>query len=240
MPAFFLLSGLFFKEIAKNESSKAIIKKRFMQLMIPYLFFLFVITAIRYSIEIATGNFDFSWYLQDLWKLVIAGVICTRALWRILVYHYIIFHVFIVYVDDKVFKSNKTNYTASSILLVAHLESIFTMHVIGGASDEAAQTIPMLWNIDVVLLTVVYFAIGYYAKSVLINITLPWLLSAITVAVGAIVANDLGFIDYHLSLKFLRYDHLLLDLIIPISFIVMIIGFFQRITKIMPLHWLVK
>ena len=72
------------------------------------------------------------------------------------------------------------------------------------------------------------------------NITLPWFLSAITVAVGAIVANDLGFIDYHLSLKFLRYDHLLLDLIIPISFIVMIIGFFQRITKIMPLHWLVK
>ena len=28
MPAFFLLSGLFFKEIAKNESSKAIIKKK--------------------------------------------------------------------------------------------------------------------------------------------------------------------------------------------------------------------
>ena len=27
MPAFFLLSGLFFKEIAKNESSKPIIKK---------------------------------------------------------------------------------------------------------------------------------------------------------------------------------------------------------------------
>ena len=240
MPAFFLLSGLFFKEIAKNESSKAIIKKRFMQLMIPYLFFLFVITAIRYSIEIATGNFDFSWYLQDLWTLVIAGRF-ARGPYGVFWFITTLFFTYLLFMWMTKYLSRIKQITLLVVFyLVAHLESIFTMHVIGGASDEAAQTIPMLWNIDVVLLTVVYFAIGYYAKSVLINITLPWLLSAITVAVGAIVANDLGFIDYHLSLKFLRYDHLLLDLIIPISFIVMIIGFFQRITKIMPLHWLVK
>ncbi len=73
MPAFFLLSGIFFKEIKDNQDTKVTIKKRFMQLMVPYLFFLFIITAVRYSMELALGNFELSWYFQDLWKLVIGG-----------------------------------------------------------------------------------------------------------------------------------------------------------------------
>ena len=49
MPAFFLLSGLFFKELKEEQDTKVSIKKRFLQLMVPYFFFLLAITTVRYG-----------------------------------------------------------------------------------------------------------------------------------------------------------------------------------------------
>ena len=106
--------------------------------------------------------------------------------------------------------------------------------------DKASQTIPMLWNLDVVLMAIVYFSLGYYAKSIWMNITKTWFIGALIVAITAIVTDKLGVIDYHLSMKFLRYEHLLLDLVIPIAFIIVILGLFQRITAILSLDWLAK
>ncbi|TQR21416.1 acyltransferase family protein [Psychrobacillus vulpis] len=240
MPAFFLLSGLFFKELAENEHSNKTIKKRFIQLMIPYLFFLFVITAVRYSMELALGNFDLSWYLQDLWKLVIAGRF-ARGAYGVFWFVTTLFFTYLLFIwMTKYLSRLKQISLLVTFYLVAHLESIFAMHVISGAPDEASQTIPMLWNLDVVLMAIVYFALGYYAKRIWMNITLPCLLGAMVVAISFAVADNVGIIDYHLSMKFLRYDHLLLDLIVPIAFIIMILGIFQRLTKILPLHWLAK
>src|SRR5690606_26359399 len=49
MPAFFILSGLFFKPITENSKLKPAIHKRLMQLMVPYLFFLLLLTSIKYG-----------------------------------------------------------------------------------------------------------------------------------------------------------------------------------------------
>ncbi|MFF2754773.1 acyltransferase family protein [Psychrobacillus sp. NPDC058041] len=240
MPAFFLLSGIFFKEIAKDQNSHKIVKKRFMQLMIPYLFFLFIITTVRYSMELALGNFDLSWYLHDLWKLVIAGRF-ARGAYGVFWFVTTLFFTYLLFIwMTKYLNRIKQIILLVTFYLVAHLESIFAMHVISGSPDKAAQTIPMLWNLDVVLMAIVYFALGYYAKSVWMHITLPWFLGSIGIAIGAIVADRMGFLDYHLSMKFLRYDHPLLDLIIPIAFIIGIVGTFQRLSNILPLHWLTK
>ena len=240
MPAFFLLSGLFFKEMKEDEDSTITIKKRFMQLMVPYAFFLFAITAIRYSMELALGNFDFSWYLQDLWKLVIAGRF-ARGAYGVFWFVTTLFFTYLLFMWMTKYLSRLKQISLLVIFyLVAHLESIIAMRVISGPPDEASQTIPMLWNLDVALMAVVYFALGYYAKSIWMHISMPWLLGAFAVAAGAIYGDKIGIIDYHLSMKFLRYDHLLLDLVIPIAFIIVIIGLFQRITNILPLDWLTK
>ena len=240
MPAFFLLSGLFFKEIKDDQSTTKSIKKRFLQLMVPYLFFLLAITTVRYAMELSLGNFDLSWYLQDLWKLVIAGRYARGAygvFWFVttLFFTYLLFMWMTKYL-------NRVKQIAVLLIfyVIAHLESIFAMQVIDGAPDKASQAIPMLWNLDVVLMAIVYFALGYYAKSIWMNITMPWLIGAGIVAMSAVIADKHGYIDYHLSMKFLRYEHLILDLVIPIAFIVVLLGLFQRITKIIPLHWLSK
>ncbi|MFJ5770844.1 acyltransferase family protein [Psychrobacillus sp. NPDC093180] len=240
MPAFFLLSGIFFKEIKDDQNTKGTIKKRFMQLMVPYLFFLFVITAIRYSMELALGNFELSWYLQDLWKLVIAGRF-ARGAYGVFWFVTTLFFTYLLFMwMTKYLSRIKQVMLLVIFYLVAHLESIFAMHVISGGPAEAAQTIPMLWNLDVVLMAIVYFSLGYYAKSIWMNIKIHWLLGALLVVLGAVVTDYVGIIDYHLSMKFLRYDHLVLDLVIPMAFIIVILGIFQRLTTILPLEWLAK
>lgn len=240
MPAFFLLSGIFFKEIKDNQSTKMTIKKRFMQLMVPYLFFLFIITAVRYSMELALGNFELSWYLQDLWKLVIGGRF-VRGAYGVFWFVTTLFFTYLLFIWMTKYLSRVKQITLLVIFyLVAHLESFFAMHVINGSPAESAQTIPMLWNLDVVLMAIVYFSLGYYAKSIWMNIKRSWLFGAFIVVISAIAADSVGLIDYRLSMKFLRYDHFVLDLVIPIAFIIVILGVFQRLTMILPLEWLTK
>lgn len=75
MPAFFILSGLFFKPVLEKKDIKLTVYKRFMQLIFPYLFFLTSITLVRYGMEISSGNLDIQWYLNDLWTIAVGGVL---------------------------------------------------------------------------------------------------------------------------------------------------------------------
>ena len=235
MPAFFLLSGIFFKEIKEDTSSNKTVKKRFLQLIVPYLFFLLTITGIRYGMEISQGNHDFSWYLNDLWKLFIAGRF-VRGAYGVFWFVTTLFFIYLLFMWMTKYLSKVQQISLLAFCYIAaHLQSIFAREVISESAVESAQSIPMVWNLDVV-----FFSLGYYGKSLWMNVTKPWLFSAGALAFGMILLDQNGLINYKLSMKFLRYDHMLLDLIIPISFIIVIVGLFQRITKILSLEWLRK
>ena len=114
------------------------------------------------------------------------------------------------------------------------------MRVIGGAQDAASQSIPMIWNIDVALMAVVYFAIGYYMKTIWMNTTKRWFIAGLVGSVTGVILDNFNLIDYHLSMKFIRYEHFVLDLIIPLSFTLVLVGVFQFIASRMSLKWLQK
>ena len=240
MPAFFILSGLFFKPILEKGQTKKAIYKRFMQLIVPYLFFLVSITTIRYGMEISSGNLDISWYLNDVWKLVIGGRF-ARGAYGVFWFVTTLFFTYLVFLWlTKYFNRTKQIVILAIFYLIAHMESLVAMHVIDGPPDAASQTIPMIWNLDVSLMAVVYFALGYYLKNHWMNITKPLLIVAFISCVTAVSLDWFHVIDYHLSMKFLRYDHLVLDLLIPLSFTVLIVGTFQLIAARMSLKWLQK
>jgi fucose 4-O-acetylase-like acetyltransferase len=238
MPAFFILSGMFFKPILEKGITKQAIHKRFMQLIVPYLFFLVTITIIRYGIEIGSGNIDVSWYLNDLWTLVIGGRF-ARGAYGVFWFVTTLFFTYLFFIwMTKYFNRTKQVVILTVFYLIAHLESLFAMRVIGGAPDEASQTIPMIWNIDVALMAVVYFALGYYMKNIWMNVTKPWLIAGMIGSMTAISLDWFKVIDYHLSMKFLRYEHIVLDLIIPLSMTLVIVGLFQLIASQLSLKWL--
>lgn len=70
------------------------------------------------------------------------------------------------------------------------------------------------------------------------NIPMKWLIAGLLVSGTAIALDQYNVIDYHLSMKFLRYDHFVLDLIIPLSFTVVLVGAFQLIAAKSSLNWL--
>lgn len=238
MPAFFLLSGLFFKPLLEKGKSKEVVYKRFMQLIVPYLFFLVTITLIRYGIEIGSGNLGLSWYLNDLWTLVIGGRF-VRGAYGVFWFVTTLFFTYLFFLWlTNYFTKTKQLIILVVIYLIAHAESIIAMRVIGGSPVEASQTIPMIWNIDVALMAVVYFALGYYMKEMWMNVTRLWLTAGVVGTVAAVTLDWFHIIDYHLSMKFLRYDHLLLDIVIPISITLVFVGTMQRLSAKLSLTWL--
>lgn len=235
MPAFFILSGLFFKPVFENRGMLSGIKRRFMQLIVPYLFFLLTITVIRYGMEIGYGNLDIAWYLNDFWKIVVGGRFVRGAygvFWFVttLFFSYIIFTLITRYLSR-----GKQLALLVIFYFLAHAESILVTRVIDGSTVESAQSIPVMWNVDVALMAIVYLAIGYYAKDFWMAISNRVLSVAISVAVLALFADNMQWIDYRLSMKFLRYEHFFLDIIIPITFTIVLIGLFQRLSLNMEL-----
>ncbi|WP_252502153.1 acyltransferase family protein [Sporosarcina sp. Marseille-Q4943] len=240
MPAFFILSGLFFKPVLDKKDMKPTIHKRFMQLIVPYLFFLVSITLIRYGMEIGSGNRDLSWYLNDLWTLAVGGRF-IRGAYGVFWFVTTLFFTYLFFLWlTKYFNRAKQILILAIFYIIAHFESIFAMHVIGGKPSEAAQSIPMLWNIDVALMAIVYFAIGYYLKDFWMDVSKRWMVTALAIGVTAVLLDSFQVIDYRLSMKFLRYDHFVLDLVIPLSFTIVLVGVFQFITAKLSLNWLQK
>lgn len=235
MPAFFIMSGLFFKPLLEKGTMLPGIKKRFMQLIVPYLFFIVLITVIRYGMEIGYGNTDIAWYLNDLMKIIIGGRF-VRGAYGVFWFVTTMFFSFIIFtLITKYLSRGKQLALIVVFYLVAHIESLFVMQVIEGSTVESAQSIPVLWNVDVALMAVVYLAIGYYGKEFWMEIKNRVWFGAISVAVIAFFANEVGWIDYELSMKFLNYEHFALDLIIPVAFTIVLIGLFQRISLKMEL-----
>jgi len=238
MPAFFILSGLFFKPVIEKGLMKISIHKRFMQLIVPYLFFLVSITLIRYGIEIGSGNLDLSWYLNDLWTVAVGGRF-ARGAYGVFWFVTTLFFTYLFFLwMTKYFSRTKQIIILAIFYSIAHFESLFAMQVIGGAPDTASQTIPMIWNIDVALMAVVYFSLGYYMKSIWMNVSGRWLTAGLVGSMTAVLLDNFNMIDYHLSMKFLRYEHFVLDLIIPLSFTLALVGLFQLITAQLSLSWL--
>jgi len=238
MPAFFILSGLFFKPAIEKGLLKSTIHKRFMQLIVPYLFFLIAITTIRYGIQIGSGNLDISWYLDDVWKLVVGGRF-VRGAYGVFWFVTTLFFAYLIFLWlTKYFSRTKQIIILTFFYVVAHLESLLAMRVLDGGRVEASQSIPMLWNVDVALMAVVYFALGYYMKGIWMNVSGPWLIAGFAGSVAAVSLDWFNVIDYHLSMKFLRYEHFFLDVLIPLSFTLLLVGTFQIIASKMSLKWL--
>lgn len=235
MPAFFLLSGLFFHPVSKNQAIGKSLKKRMLQLMIPYVFFVSLITVLRYILAFATGNDSLDYYLNDFYSIVIGGRFargCYAVIWFIttLVAVYVLFMLLTRYLTR----------TFQFIVLalcyaVAQWESHY-VEQLGGAIDRASQMIFVPWNVDVALMAIVYFAIGYYGREFFQHIQPVVYVISLGIMLWAMRAVWNGTLDYHISMKFIRYNHPVLDLIIPLACIIVIIFTCQVVTKLVRLR----
>lgn len=81
------------------------------------------------------------------------------------------------------------------------------------------------WNMDVVLVAVFYYSLGYFSKDFIVkyNNSLPLAAGSALIAIFFIVLNANGFMDHYLNLKMTRLNNVFMDIIIPLSFFMPII-----------------
>lgn len=238
MPAFFLLSGLFFKPILDNAKLKPAIHKRFMQLMVPYAFFLLLLTFFKYGTMIGNGTFTAAFLRQDLIELTVGGRF-LRGEHGVFWFVTVMFATFLLFLWITRLKRWLQFTLLAACYALAHIEGIFAMSL-APEPDAASMQIPMIWNLDVVLLAVVYFAIGYYFKAFWMNIPKAAIAFSAAAVFLAAKADNAGLIDYHLSMKFLRYEHFVLDLLIPLAMTAAVVGVFQQLTVLQRMPWFEK
>jgi hypothetical protein len=99
----------------------------------------------------------------------------------------------------------------AALYVLAHVES-WAIH---------QHRLPVPWDIDVALMGVTYYAFGFFAKPVLSMQYRPRVIApiALALAAGFLAAGVTGLIHYDLDLKYVAYNHILLDLVIPLTFI---------------------
>lgn len=222
VPLFFLLSGMVFKPTdPKLYLSWA--WKRTRGLMIPYFAYGLLITMI-----LLIFTFDLKSFAGNIVRLLYGGLSLTGpfgVLWFItcLLFTQLIFG-FIVR-----FRMRMQLLLIASCYLLAHLISLTSL-----------SRFNLPWNIDVALLAITYYALGYYGKRLIPLLigriaALPLL---ITLCAGILFMDYTGVLSYSLNMKYKEYDALLLDLVIPMLFSLMICAISFWLSKRLPLKGL--
>lgn len=218
MPAFFIISGLLYKEkpinifmVAKN-------------IFIPYISFSIINIFCIYSINSKYHNLI--GVMSLIKKHIFSGKVIGGVFWFIPVF-------FVTKILFDFFNKNIKNKYLGSIVVVfyvcAHIISIYLFPMTNYTRPPKYLVLP--WNIDVVLIAIWYYFLGFKLKNYVNKIKsgkLIWYSSVMFILFMAI--DKLYGINYRLDMKYSYYKFLALDTFIPILFIVFLIALSSKIS----------
>lgn len=226
MPLFFVLSGLLFKSLKYTNEIESFIKKRTSRLLIPYFSYLILVFTFCQLPILVMQDTDFLHICTHFLIVLFIGGRAVGGLFGVywfftcLLITQIIFAV--IHTSIKSIKYQLLIIFA--LYLLAHIEANYI--------KAGFMSIPIPWNADVSMFALLFYAFGFYAKDLLdlkrlksikilsISINMNAVcITAIILSVVFIILNINGIIDYSLDLKHVIYNNILLDLFIPIIFI---------------------
>ncbi|MFE4711025.1 acyltransferase family protein [Paenibacillus sp. NPDC056722] len=222
MPLFFLLSGMVFKPVDPARYIGWAVK-RTKGLMTPYLAYGLLITTVLLLFTLNLKGFA-----ENIARLLYGGLSLTGpygVFWFItcLLFTQLIFG----YITR--FRGMTQFLLIASCYLLAHVISMTSL-----------KNFNLPWNIDVSLLAITYYALGYYGKKAIPTIIgrlviVPFIILA---SAAAFYLDHAGVISYSLNMKYKQYDALLLDLVIPLVISLTICALVFWLSKLLPLKWL--
>lgn len=214
MPLFFGISGYLFNE--KTGGTVVVLKSKAKRLLVPWLTYFFVLDIIPMIV----------WERVSIYKLLTrcamflwSGKMCVGVYW----YSPTLLITMVLFVFLRKIEESKQVWLLLVCYLVSVAESIFLI-----PADNAK--IPLLlrfpWNLDVCLLSIVYFAIGFYFKKVEIKIqkNTRFMLSiaSIIVVVICIILMNVNIFTYDMNMKYSQYKNWMMPLILPLAFGILI------------------
>ncbi|MHC0037550.1 acyltransferase family protein [Pseudoneobacillus sp. C159] len=213
MPAFFMMSGFFFKPMDSMNAIKAWLVKRAKQLFIPYLFFLVVITALRYLVIFYQSGLSWEWLVEDVRNVLIGGRFFPSDFYVVMWFIPCLFLTQVLCALIFYFVKNKL-FRFGIILLfysLAHFETWF--------SFNHSVFVPL--NLDVSLLALPYFVVGYHVHRALVlfknKLDLTKFVGFTLFAAAIFIITFKRPIAYIFDMRSVTYYHFFLDLLVPIT-----------------------
>ncbi|MFF3021897.1 acyltransferase family protein [Gottfriedia sp. NPDC057948] len=230
MPLFFMISGYLFKPVNSINELKFFIKKLTCRLLVPYCTYLVLFSLYNMTIEIIDGTINQSNLSKEVLSLLIGGRFITGVhgvFWYVtcLFITQILFTLICLY-----FKKNSTRlFIVIACYLLAHFETIKLIPQIG---KNTFNQISIPWNMDVALLAIFFLGLGFFTKKLIASISNFLGIFCIALSIFYMTLYEMNKLDYHLSLKYLRYNHLFLDALIPITMTIAVLYLCQKLAKL--------
>ena len=230
MPLFFIISGYLFKPVNSISELKFYIKKLTCKLLVPYCTYLILFSMYDIALEIHNGSMNTTALLDEGLSLLIGGRFITGVhgvFWYVtcLFISQILFALICLY-----FKKNLSRLVlVISCYLIAHFETIKLVPHIG---KHTFNQISIPWNMDVALLAIFFLGLGFFAKKLISFIPNTVGITCISLSILYMTLYEMNKLDYHLSLKYLRYNHLFLDALIPITMTFAVLYLCQKLAKV--------
>jgi polysaccharide biosynthesis protein PslL len=213
MPAFFIMSGFFFKPLNSTDVFKTWFLKRARQLFIPYLFFLLVITVLRYLVIFYQSGLTWNWLAKDIVNVIVGGRFFPSDFYVVMWFIPCLFLTQVL--CALIFYFIKQHYLRFVIILLfyslAHFETWF--------SFNHSVFVPL--NLDVSLLALPYFVVGYLFSRVLFlyknKLDLMKFIGFALFAAFVFIWTMKRPIAYIFDMRSVTYYHFFLDLLVPIT-----------------------
>lgn len=223
MPAFFVISGYLFKPSSNWQVYKSRAAEKSLQLLVPYLSFLIIITAVRYFPLLLDNTLTLEFVVKDMLRVGFGGrfiggpygafwfITCFWASFCILDY---------IFLKQK--NTRKRLIIIACMYIAAHIEAYVGLQ----------HTIYIPWNVDVAMITVSYMAVGYYCRQYIQNMSVRTTILLLVLSAVFMIADYIGLMHYRTDFKNMLYNNVLLDLLIPVTLSAALLGISQLLEKV--------
>lgn len=220
MPAFFIISGMLYKRGIS-------IKEQALKFFVPYAIFSLVDISFNY-IMYYHGNFSLSDLVHEMLKYAYGG----KATWGVFWFIPVMFVTKIIFDQlNKRLKARQLLFVCITSYILAH---IYSMTFIPSSITDITQNQFIFWNLDTVLITLPYYALGYYVTKLniqkIFESTATFILATIGIVILFILNSKIG-IGYYLNIKYSWYQDPIFDIVIPVAITIFILSLSYQISK---------
>ena len=217
MPLFFIISGFLYNSYSSSNLLTWSIKiaKKF---MLPYISYGLLISFIVLIIHKNPLEF-----VKQLIKLIYGGEMLSG-------YFATFWFITCLLFTQVVFSIIQSKFKLKSQFILIFVFYLLSQII---SNVQFLKNIPFPLNLDVVLISIFYYSIGFYGKSLIYKLynRLSTFIFSFTGIIIFIILDTKNLISYNLDMKHNLYNHVILDLLVPVTFTLFILCLSNLISK---------
>lgn len=210
MPLFFLVSGYLYR-FKPQQTGLAYVQRKAKHLLVPYVFYLLLITLMMFSVSIWKGQ-PAGQFFSDNWIALLLGGSLLEGVYATFWFTTCLFFVQISY--DYLYRKVPSSFYKGLLLVGCYL--------IAYGESRYLPGVFVPWNLDVGLYALVFYGLGHFLRQLkLLEQQNYWNILfglSLVISLGFIYLYSHKILDYGLDMKHRQYYYFGTNLILPLVF----------------------